>query len=72
LAFKKYPEINVTFEGEELVYHDEINIAVGVGTSKGLRAPVIKDADRKTIEELTRIINEFAEKGDNVGGSGDT
>jgi pyruvate dehydrogenase E2 component (dihydrolipoamide acetyltransferase) len=63
LALKKHPEINVTFEGEELVYHDEVNIAVGVDTPRGLRAPVIKDADKKTLEELTRIIDEFAEKG---------
>jgi pyruvate dehydrogenase E2 component (dihydrolipoamide acetyltransferase) len=63
LALKKHPEINVTFEGEELVYHEEVNIAVGVDTPKGLRAPVIKDADKKTLEELTRIIDEFAEKG---------
>lgn len=63
LALKKYPDMNVTFEEGELVYHDEVNIAVGVHTPRGLRAPVIRNADKMTLSELTRIIDEFAEKG---------
>lgn len=63
IALKKHPEVNVTFEGEELVYHEEVNIAVGVDTPRGLRAPVIRDADKKTLAEITSLIDEFAEKG---------
>jgi len=63
LALKKYPEMNITLEGDEIVYHQDINIAVGVDTPKGLRAPVIRNADQKTLREITSLIDEFAEKG---------
>lgn len=63
LSLKEFPDMNVTFEGEELIYHDGINIAVAVHTPRGLRAPVIRDADKKTLLEITQIIDEFAEKG---------
>ncbi|MEM2703331.1 MAG: 2-oxo acid dehydrogenase subunit E2 [Candidatus Bathyarchaeia archaeon] len=55
--------MNVTFEGDELIYHEEVNIAVAVHTPKGLKAPVIKNADKKSLVEITGIINEFSEKG---------
>lgn len=63
LALREFPDMNVTLESEELVYHDEINIAVAVHTPRGLRAPVIRDADRKSLVEINQIIDEFAEKG---------
>ena len=63
LALRKYPEMNVTFEENELVYHEEVNIAVGVDTPRGLRAPVVRNADEKSLEEISKIIDEFAEKG---------
>jgi len=63
LALKKHNNLNVTLEGEELIYHKEINIAVGIDTPKGLMAPVIKEADKLSIQELTKIIDEYQEKG---------
>jgi len=63
LALKRHPEMNVTLEGDELIYHESVNIAVGVDTPKGLMAPVIKDADKKTLRELTELIDGFAERG---------
>ncbi|MEM0007490.1 MAG: dihydrolipoamide acetyltransferase family protein [Candidatus Bathyarchaeia archaeon] len=63
LALQKHKNLNVTLEGEELVYHDEVNIAVAVDTPKGLMAPVIRSADKLSIQELTRRINDFQEKG---------
>jgi len=63
LALREMPEINVTLEGEELVYHDDVNIAVAVHTPRGLRAPVIREADKKTLIEISNLIDEYAEKG---------
>ncbi|MEM3874429.1 MAG: dihydrolipoamide acetyltransferase family protein [Candidatus Bathyarchaeia archaeon] len=63
LALQKHKNLNVTLEGGELVYHEEVNIAVAVDTPKGLMAPVIRGADRLSIQELTRRINDFQEKG---------
>jgi len=63
LALQKHKNLNVTLEGEELVYHEEVNIAVAVDTPKGLMAPVIKSADKLSLQELTQRINDFQEKG---------
>lgn len=63
LCLKKYPDLNITLEGDEVVYHEDIDIAVGVDTPRGLRAPVVRDADKKSLLEITRIIDEYAEKG---------
>lgn len=63
LALKKHPEMNVTLEGDELLYHEEVNIAVGVDTPKGLMAPVIKEADKRSLKELTEIIDDFQRRG---------
>jgi pyruvate dehydrogenase E2 component (dihydrolipoamide acetyltransferase) len=63
LALQKHKNLNVTLEGGEFVYHEEVNIAVAVDTPKGLMAPVIRGADKLSIQELTRHINDFQEKG---------
>lgn len=63
LVLQKNKNLNVTLEGDELVYHEDSNIAVAVDTPKGLMAPVIKGADKLSIKELTQRINDFQEKG---------
>jgi pyruvate/2-oxoglutarate dehydrogenase complex dihydrolipoamide acyltransferase (E2) component len=63
LALREMPEMNVTLEGDELVYHDDVNIAVAVHTPRGLRAPVVREADKKTLIEISSLIDEYAEKG---------
>ncbi len=63
LALRKHPEMNLTLEGEEMLYHEEVNVAVGVDTPKGLMAPVIKEADRRSLRELTESIDRFQERG---------
>lgn len=63
LSLKKHPDINVTLEGDEVIYHDSINIAIGIATPRGLRAPVIREADKKPLLEITRLIDEFSERG---------
>lgn len=63
LALKKHPEMNVTLEGEELIYHEDVNIAVGVDTPKGLMAPVVRNADKRSLKELSEVIDGFQERG---------
>jgi len=64
IALSENPEMNVTLEGDEMVYHEETNIAVAVDTPKGLMAPVIRDAKKKNLLEITREIDEFQRKGE--------
>ncbi|MCH4825418.1 dihydrolipoamide acetyltransferase family protein [Planococcus halocryophilus] len=52
-ALKRHPNINISLEGNEIVYHDTINVGLAVALEDGLLVPVIKDADRKGFAELT-------------------
>lgn len=64
IALKTFPKFNasVDMRNEEIIYKDYVNIGVAVDTERGLIVPVIKDADKKTITELSLELNEMAEK----------
>ncbi|GAA4815432.1 2-oxo acid dehydrogenase subunit E2 [Nocardioides caeni] len=61
-ALRKYPELNSSLSGENLVLKDYVNIGVAVDTPEGLVVPVVKDVDRKGIGELSRDLGELSEK----------
>jgi pyruvate dehydrogenase E2 component (dihydrolipoamide acetyltransferase) len=54
LALVRMPEINVSFDGENLLFKKHINIGLAVALEQGLIVPVIRDADRKGILEIAR------------------
>ena len=66
-ASKKYPILNaaVDDEAEEIVYKHYYNIGIAADTNQGLLVPVVKDADRKSIFEISENINELADKARN-------
>ena len=66
-ASKKYPILNaaVDDEAEEIVYKHYYNIGIAADTDQGLLVPVVKDADRKSIFEISKNINELADKARN-------
>lgn len=61
-ALRKYPELNSSLAGENLVLKDYVNIGVAVDTPDGLVVPVVKDVDRKGIGELSRDLGELSAK----------
>jgi pyruvate dehydrogenase E2 component (dihydrolipoamide acetyltransferase) len=63
VALRQYPSFNAHFDNErnELVAKRDINIAIAVDTPEGLIAPVIKNADRKSIVEIAKEIDHLAE-----------
>ncbi|MDO8334656.1 MAG: 2-oxoglutarate dehydrogenase complex dihydrolipoyllysine-residue succinyltransferase [Nitrosomonas sp.] len=61
-ALKKYPIINASVEGNDIVYHDYYDIGIAVGSPRGLVVPVIRDADRLTLAEIEIQITEFAKR----------
>jgi len=61
-ALKKYPIINASVEGNEIVYHDYYDIGIAVGSPRGLVVPVIRDADRLTLAEIELQIADFAKR----------
>ena len=61
-ALEKFPQVNASIDGTDIVYHGYKDIGVAVSTDRGLVVPVIKDADIKSISEIERSVSEYAEK----------
>jgi 2-oxoglutarate dehydrogenase E2 component (dihydrolipoamide succinyltransferase) len=61
-ALKRFPEINASVDGTDIVYHGFYDIGVAVSGPNGLVVPVIRDVDTMTIAEIEQAIVGFAEK----------
>ncbi|GAB4538979.1 MAG: dihydrolipoamide acetyltransferase [Anaerolineae bacterium] len=61
-TLKQHPRANASFEAGRLRLHPQVNVGVAVGTDGGLVVPVIKEADRKSLAEVTRELKTFQEK----------
>lgn len=61
-ALKKYPIINASVEGTDIVYHDYFDIGIAVGSSRGLVVPVIRNADQLTLAGIEKQIADFAKR----------
>lgn len=59
-ALKEFPQVNASIEGEEIVYHRFWHLGIAVHTEAGLMVPVIKHADRKSMVEIARAIDDLA------------
>ena len=60
MALREHPEMNVSVDGEELVYHPEINLGMAVALEEGLIVPVIQAADRLSLTDLSRATRDLA------------
>ena len=61
-ALRKYPVINASMEGDEIVYHGYQDIGIAVSTDRGLMVPVLRNAERLSLAETESGIREFAER----------
>ena len=59
-ALKRYPVVNASVEGDEIVYHDYCDIGVAVSTDRGLLVPVLRDAERMGFAAVEQAIAGFA------------
>ncbi len=64
-ALKKFPSVNASVEGSDIVYHEYFDIGVAVSTDRGLIVPVLRDADQLSFAEIERSIANFAERARN-------
>ena len=62
LASKDIPSVNAKIEGEEIVYHDYLDVSVAVSAPKGLVVPVVRNADRMSFAEIEKTIAEFGKR----------
>jgi 2-oxoglutarate dehydrogenase E2 component (dihydrolipoamide succinyltransferase) len=61
-ALQKFPVINASVDGNDIVYHGYIDIGIAVGSPRGLVVPIIRNADQMTIAEIEKKIAEFGVK----------
>jgi len=61
-ALKKYPIVNASVDGNDIVYHGYFDVGVAVGSPRGLVVPVLRDADQLSIADIERKIAEFGQK----------
>ncbi|MBA4109320.1 MAG: dihydrolipoyllysine-residue succinyltransferase [Leptothrix sp. (in: Bacteria)] len=61
-ALKKYPVINASIDGNDIVYHGYFDIGVAVGSPRGLVVPVLRNVDQMTFAEIEKKIAEFGVK----------
>ncbi|MBY5993890.1 2-oxoglutarate dehydrogenase complex dihydrolipoyllysine-residue succinyltransferase [Ferrimonas balearica] len=62
-ALKRYPEVNASIDGDDIVYHNYFDVSIAVSTPRGLVTPVLRDADKLSVAEIEKGIKELAVKG---------
>jgi 2-oxoglutarate dehydrogenase E2 component (dihydrolipoamide succinyltransferase) len=58
-ALKKYPIINASVDGNDIVYHGYFDIGIAVGSPRGLVVPILRNADQLSIADIEKKIGEF-------------
>jgi 2-oxoglutarate dehydrogenase complex dihydrolipoamide succinyltransferase (E2) component len=59
-ALERHPVLNASLDGEEIVYHDQVNLGIAVALENGLIVPVIRQAERLSLEGLAAAIGDLA------------
>ncbi|MFN1129541.1 2-oxoglutarate dehydrogenase complex dihydrolipoyllysine-residue succinyltransferase [Lelliottia nimipressuralis] len=62
-ALKRYPEVNASIDGEDVVYHNYFDVSMAVSTPRGLVTPVLRDVDTLGMADIEKKIKELALKG---------
>jgi 2-oxoglutarate dehydrogenase E2 component (dihydrolipoamide succinyltransferase) len=61
-ALKKYPVLNASVDGNDIVYHGYFDIGIAVGSPRGLVVPILRDADQMSFADVEKKIAEFGVK----------
>ena len=59
-ALKRFPSVNASIDGQDIVYHGFYDIGVAVSTERGLVVPVIRDADQLSVAEIEKSVADYA------------
>ncbi|WP_207916225.1 2-oxoglutarate dehydrogenase complex dihydrolipoyllysine-residue succinyltransferase [Lysobacter sp. N42] len=62
-ALKRFPEVNASIDGDDIVYHNYFDVSIAVSTPRGLVTPVLRDCDKLSLAEIEAGIKELAIKG---------
>ena len=61
-ALKKFPLVNASIDGNDIVYHGYYDIGIAVGSPRGLVVPIIRDADQLSIADIEKTIGDFGKR----------
>jgi 2-oxoglutarate dehydrogenase E2 component (dihydrolipoamide succinyltransferase) len=61
-ALKKFPVVNASVDGTDILYHEYYDIGVAVSTDRGLMVPIVRDADTKSFADIEKEIAQYAKK----------
>lgn len=61
-ALKRFPDVNASIDGNDLVYHGYFDIGMAVSTDRGLVVPIVRDADRISMAEIEKQIGVYAKR----------
>ena len=59
-ALKRFPAVNASVEGNDIVYHEYFDVGVAVSTDRGLIVPILRDADQMSFAQIEKSIGNFA------------
>ncbi len=59
-ALKKFPVLNASVDGSDILYHEFYDIGVAVSTDRGLMVPIVRDADQKSFADIEKEITAYA------------
>jgi 2-oxoglutarate dehydrogenase E2 component (dihydrolipoamide succinyltransferase) len=61
-ALKRYPILNASVDGKDIIYHGYFDIGIAVGSPRGLVVPILRDADQLSIAEIEKTIADFGKR----------
>jgi 2-oxoglutarate dehydrogenase E2 component (dihydrolipoamide succinyltransferase) len=61
-GLKKFPVVNASVDGTDVIYHEYYDIGVAVSTERGLMVPIVRDADAKSFADIEKEIAQYAKK----------
>jgi len=61
-ALKKFPLVNASIDGNDIVYHGYYDIGIAVGSPRGLVVPILRDADQMSIADIEKQVAEFGKR----------
>lgn len=61
-ALKKFPAVNASIDGTDVIYHGYFDIGIAVGSPRGLVVPIVRDADQLSIAEIEKQIADFGKR----------
>lgn len=61
-ALKRFPEVNASIDGDDIVYHGFFDIGIAVGSPRGLVVPILRDAEQLSVAQIEQQINDFGQR----------